>query len=555
MTRTGRKGGLLHFILTVFAPAAVIVLLANLIIPNPSDEDLVSQVRSALGTGQSNRAEAVLARMVDQDSRNLTLHRDLIRLHFDSNGNPVTNTDPLIVQYMAYAASLDPVLKDLGHYAMGLIVITTGGEPRVALESYGKVADRSMVYLNNSIGYARMQMGDNLGALEAFAREIEVGGNVAGAFSNMFRVLHRMDDFGSIQSLLMANPDAERFMPPGIRREFALHEWRLGSYAGIVLSQALSSINPGGFAAAFLILILWFLFLRSLDVFEPERLRYLVLVLAGGMVLSLAGHFLYDLVRFGFNFELNGGVLNDLFFCVFIIGGVEETVKIIPLLLLMAFSRQVDERVDYLIYAGMSALGFAFMENLLYFDTGALTSVHGRAFTAVVLHMSLSVLAAWGLVRTHRKPVSGRKRTGIFLLTFFAAMVFHGLYDFFLLSEVMRIGAAAFLLLLIMIALFQRLIINALNNSRFWTETGKTRFLDRMMFLQYGLTAVVLAEFLVLAVSFGPDAATEFTLGALFRALVMILVLTQSLGVFPLEKGLTVPIYNWKGLFRKERKG
>ena len=134
-------------------------------------------------------------------------------------------------------------------------------------------------------------------------------------------------------------------------------------------------------------------------------------------------------------------------------------------------------------------------------------------------------------------------------------MVFHGLYDFFLLSEVMRIGAAAFLLLLIMIALFQRLIINALNNSRFWTEAGKTRFLDRMMFLQYGLTAVVLAEFLVLAVSFGPDAATEFTLGALFRALVMILVLTQSLGVFPREKGLTVPIYNWKGLFRKEKVG
>lgn len=553
MTRTGRKGGLIHFFLTVFIPATVIVILANLAIPNPSDEDMVSQVRSALGTGQSNRAEAVLARMVDQDPRNLTLHRDLIRLHFDSNGNPVTQTDPLMVQYMNYVSSSDPVLQDLGYYAMGLIVMTTGGKPEAALASYGKVSDRSMPYLNNSIGYCRMQMGDNLGALEAFAREIELGGNVAGAFSNMFRVLHRMEDFGSIQSLLMANPDAERFMPPGIRREFALHEWRLGSYAGIVISQALSSINPGGFAAAFLILVLWFLFLRSLDVFEPERLRFLVLVLGGGMVLSLGGHFLYDLVRFGFNFELNGGILNDLFFCVFIIGGVEETVKIIPLLLLMAFSSQVDERVDYLIYAGMSALGFAFMENLLYFDAGALTSVHGRAFTAVVLHMSLSVLAAWGLVCTHGKPVSRKKRVGFFLVTFFAAMVFHGLYDFFLLSEVLRIGAAAFLLLLIMIALFQRLIINALNNSRFWTEAGKTRFLDRMMFLQYGLTAVVLAEFLVLAVSFGPGAATEFTLGALFRALVMILVLTQSLGVFPLEKGLTVPIYNWKGLFRKEK--
>jgi len=57
----------------------------------------------------------------------------------------------------------------------------------------------------------------------------------------------------------------------------------------------------------------------------------------------------------------------------------------------------------------------------------------------------------------------------------------------------------------------------------------------------------------VLAISFGPEATTRHTLGAMVRALVMILVLTQSLGVFPLEKGLTVPIYNWKGLFRKQK--
>ena len=548
-----RKGGLVHFFLTVVLPAAVVVLLANLVIPGPSGDDLASQVRSALGTGKPEKAEQVLTRMIDLDPLNLSLHRDFIHLHYDGVRNRTMMGDPVTERYLLYAADADVNLRDVGYYALGLIRVALGSDYDGALASYEQVTNRELPYLNNSIGYCMMQKGRNLAAMESFVKEIQVGGNVAGAFSNLFRILRKMEDFTSMRKLLDNNPMAAQFIPGPIRRELALHDWQIVTYLAVVTKQSVSGLNAGGLAGAMLILLIWFFFLRSLDVFEPERLRYLVLILIAGMFFSVTAHVLYDLVHFGLGVNLNGHVVNDLLYCIFAIGGIEETVKIIPLLLLMAFTRQVDERVDYLIYAGVSALGFAFMENLLYFDVGSLTTIHGRAFTAVVLHMSLSAVAAWGLVKTHRQPVSRLRRTLWFAGTFTAAVVLHGLYDFFLMSPVLKVAAVSFLLLLIMIGILQRMIINALNNSRFWTDEGKTRFLDRMTFLQYGLTSVVLAEFLVLAISYGPWSATVHTAGVVARALIMILVLTQTLGVFPLEKGLTVPMYQWKGLFRKER--
>ena len=75
---------------------------------------------------------------------------------------------------------------------------------------------------------------------------------------------------------------------------------------------------------------------------------------------------LYDFFDYSLGFKKSGEVVNDLFYCVFGIGLIEETVKIIPFLLMLKFSRQINESIDYVIYASVSALGFAFMENLIY---------------------------------------------------------------------------------------------------------------------------------------------------------------------------------------------
>lgn len=63
---------------------------------------------------------------------------------------------------------------------------------------------------------------------------------------------------------------------------------------------------------------------------------------------------------------------------------------------------------DVLIYASVSALGFAFIENVLYFDVVGPHVIVGRALSSVLMHMALSTLALYGFMLGHfrRRTIS-----------------------------------------------------------------------------------------------------------------------------------------------------
>ena len=75
-----------------------------------------------------------------------------------------------------------------------------------------------------------------------------------------------------------------------------------------------------------------------------------------------------DFFELTFNLQMKGDFYHDLIYSSVVIGFVEELVKIIPFLLLLKFFKFIDEPYDYILYASSSALGFAFMENMIYFE-------------------------------------------------------------------------------------------------------------------------------------------------------------------------------------------
>ena len=85
---------------------------------------------------------------------------------------------------------------------------------------------------------------------------------------------------------------------------------------------------------------------------------------------------------------------NDFIYCILGIGAIEELMKIIPLFLVMFFSKQLKEPIDYVVFASISALGFAFIENLIYFDEAGLKTIQGRSLSSTVTHMFNSSLIA-----------------------------------------------------------------------------------------------------------------------------------------------------------------
>ncbi|NJK98884.1 MAG: PrsW family intramembrane metalloprotease [Bacteroidales bacterium] len=213
-------------------------------------------------------------------------------------------------------------------------------------------------------------------------------------------------------------------------------------------------------------MICWVVFLRKVDIYEPETWKYVIMALSLGMAFSFLTYPLSDINHLMFNFNINGNFLNDLLYCVLGIGAIEELVKIIPLLLLVRFTKTVNEPYDYILYASLSALGFAFMENLIYFEETSLQIIHGRALTAVVSHMFNSSVIAYGMVlniyRRRRNPVLN------FLLFWALASIAHGFYDFWLISDSVKgFQFLTILLLLITMYMWNSFKNNALNHSVF----------------------------------------------------------------------------------------
>lgn len=176
----------------------------------------------------------------------------------------------------------------------------------------------------------------------------------------------------------------------------------------------------------------WYRYIERLDMFERERRRYLLMAFVLGCLCTLLVFPIGGWVRANTPLVLDGDHWNDWWYSVLAIGLVEETVKLIPYLVLLFATKQVDEPFDHLLYGSMSALGFAFMENTLYLRDSHLMSFAGRAFTASVSHMFDTSIICYGIaIDLHKR---GRLRIWRIPLLLGLAALAHGFYDYWLLS-------------------------------------------------------------------------------------------------------------------------
>jgi len=207
-----------------------------------------------------------------------------------------------------------------------------------------------------------------------------------------------------------------------------------------------------------------------IDIYEKEDLRYALLVFIMGALSVFVVWGIQWSILIPSGFEINGNFLNDFLYCVFAIGAVEEFAKLIPFLVFYRFfKREVNEPIDVIFYCSVSALGFAAVENVLYFMRSGPSIIDGRAILSVVTHMFSLSIVAYGIIRYRyfhrRKDLLGI--LGYFLI----ASLSHGFYDFWLLFEPFRRTGwvVSFGYFLITISIFAGIINNALNNSRFFT--------------------------------------------------------------------------------------
>ena len=116
---------------------------------------------------------------------------------------------------------------------------------------------------------------------------------------------------------------------------------------------------------------------------------------------------------------------------------VEEGTKFFFLKRLVWNSPEFDERFDGIVYATFVSLGFACVENLMYIfqyvpAEMALTTGISRAIFSVPAHFLFAVIMGYyfGLARFS----TGSKQVTYLVISLLAAILFHGLYDYFLMA-------------------------------------------------------------------------------------------------------------------------
>ncbi|MFC2104031.1 PrsW family glutamic-type intramembrane protease [Bacteroidota bacterium] len=518
----------------------IVVLLVNSFIDAPIFDNPKDKLEFVIKEKQRDRLDLIYLEILGEDSLNIDFHYGFLTNYFSfASSYRVMDENELTEKYWNYTDSDEDEFNDIGFYCLGFISAMKRDYPN-ALFHYTQVSDDHLKYLNNSIGRVYTEMNKYDLAEEYYHKAIEVKGNVAGAYTNLINLYYNQNRKEDLYKLLK-DREARKYFPSRLKRYMFLSKFNLIGYFESVLSYTYHNLNLIGFLGALLVMLFWLFYLRKIDIYEPEKWKHILLIFVLGIIFSELTFLLSDLNSMFTGFTLNGKVINDLFYCIIGIGVIEELVKIIPVILILKYTKAINEPVDYLVYGSISALGFAFAENLLYFNSYGPQIIMGRALTAVILHMFLTSLAAYGLML--KKYKSSKGILSDFLQYFLLAAIIHGLYDFWLINPtVSRFGILSIVILIFCFSFFNTLISNALSNSEFFDETIQLNRRKLQNYLIYSLSLVLMFQYLAISFKFGHEEGWISLKGTLISGGYLIIFISANLGTISIKHRKWKPI-------------
>lgn len=457
---------------------------------------LEERAENAYKAGHYMRSSKFVEELLETDFQNIKLHRFRIRALVRSGDID----EKYIKEYETLSEQKDVFESNLGNYGLGIFHILEN-EYEKGLSYYFLVTDDEFPYLNNSIGFAYQELENHELAEQYFQRAIAIDDNASSAYSNLARIYLASGQQKKLAGLIEDESTAE-FIFPSVKRQYYFTSSQYGLYAiELIKRRQFDAITLTG---ALLALGVWLVYLIKIDVFEREKPQHIVFALILGGIFMMCAIPIYDFYSNVLGFDLNGEGINDFLYCIFAIGAIEETVKIIPFLILLRFKSIVNETTDYIVYASLCALSFAFLENLLYFYPSGIQAIVPRLVTANVLHMAFTSFIAFGLLYA---KLQNKSPYLYFTIGFCFSITIHGVYDFFLITEgpLKELSMISLGLAIYTIMVYALIINNALNHSEF--NDGAEVTVRSAKFLLVSISLVAAYQYFVIGLSYGPENA------------------------------------------------
>lgn len=378
--------------------------------------------------------------------------------------------------------------------------------------------DTTKRYHNYIIGKQKFTDGYLTEAIQAYTREIKLNPHFEKTYPDLYLAYLRTskNDFREF----VVNPNNVKYLDQDklVIDYFNLGEF--GLYFKTIYARSFLDLNFFAFIAGLIISIVWMIFLRNMDFFNKERWIDLIIVFIGGALFTNLCLVLYHTAQYDWGIYLNGEFWNDFFYCFGVIGFSEELVKLIPWMLFAVFSKRLKEPFDYILYASVAALGFAFTENLTYLEEPS--RIVTRSITSTGMHMFAASLVAYCIVLAKFKYKTKRAKIIAPIVGFILACFAHGFYDFWIISKsAVGLGIITTIFFLVTIHIWFFMINNSTNHSSFF-DKKLLRINENIEFLSISILGIILLQYVILSIEYGALSAntmlrygTTFTIGFL----------------------------------------
>lgn len=522
------------------------LIVVNMAFPKKSFSNPLACARYAETHGDPDQATACYHTLIMRHPLEPDYHFGYVKNHFaqkrewrDSRGSKHERLDyPVEEMYEGLAQSADVKERDVAHLGLALYHYHQNSY-QVVWEQLERITDDSLKYVNYLRGLI------SRGSIEYLRAEAALPhGYKSGAYTELARIYLTWSMDAQLVEL-SRNKDAIAHLEPHLQRLLYFKANNPGGYLKSLLREFGYRATPVILIAVLLITVVWLMFLSRLDVFEPERWRWIGAVMLLEAVLALAVFPLSDVYHFKVEHVFTGTRFEMFASYVFQVGLIEEAVKIAPLLLLLVFTKNVNEPFDYLFFGSVSALTFGAMENIIYFSEYEAGIIHGRALTAVVGHMIFSSVCAYVLM-FFKYRLKTRWFLGLVPGLLLAALI-HGVWNALAVTTVYVLVLIYFVLLL---RVWARVIANALNNSEFFTYERKLNTARLQQILVFGLTVILVFEYFTSGIEFDRTYANSSLVASLITGSFLTVFLTIKLSNLDLAKGYWGGIDLEPGLLR-----
>ena len=494
-------GALLLLITLLYLPIKILPDVVSEPTFNNSEDELNFEIKYK----KFDDATMTLLRQLDEDSLNLEKHFRCVNMFQEYidyssthvNVGPESFFDHYISQniidyYSGYKTSEDHNLKDIGYMFTALHYAHTG-QKDVALQ-FDSVENKTMLYYDYVKAKVLLseRVYDHFDTIKSkLLSSAEKGNCDAETYNHLALTYYWWSKNEQLDSLVYDDAKAE-FINPFFKRVVYFKNIDVVGYWKTVFGKKIESANIYGLVGAIIILLLWGWFLQKMDLFERERRKHILVTLGLSFISIFLVYPIHDIISEVFGYERPFTPISDFTYITITVGMVEEFVKILPVLIMLRFTKAINEPYDYILYASLSGLGFAFIENIGYFDLGNLDLIHTRGFLTSLAHMALSATVGYGLMLgRYRKNYNKYLVFGLF---FIIASAFHGFYDFWLMNWwAINYWWASFIMFGILVHLWAYYANNTLNVSNFFNPKitfSKNRMTYFLMVLLVVITMV-----------------------------------------------------------------